>query len=123
MPHEEKDCKCRGGAARSDYRKRSGAARDPNSALRNCRAQQERQRRIAGHRIIFLRLRKRQKHQRKARPAQCKQARAPRPIHGLKGKLRDRQENKSSTEIARPYEAAKKKGATRKSNRAGSACS
>ena len=77
-------------ASAGDYRQEARAAVHPHAARRDGRSQQERERRINRHGIVFLRGGKREKHQHKANPAKRQQARFCRSIHGPERKLGNR---------------------------------
>src|SRR6267142_446522 len=90
--YQEKNGDSRERCAAGNNRKRASAETDPITALGHGRPEQQSHRRIAGHRVIFLRRREREKHQDKSDPANRQQTCAARTVDGLERKLCDRWE-------------------------------
>src|SRR5260370_28314430 len=88
--------------AAGNYRKNASSTADPLTSLSHRRAEQQGQRRIARHRIVFLRRGKREEHQDKPDPANRQQTDAPRAVDRFKRKLGD------SGEVDAPWKKPQK---------------
>ena len=97
VPHRRASEYKRQRGARAMAAKHARAPPDPDASGRHGRTEQQRQRRITGHRIVFLRGRKREEYQHEADPAQRQQTRLPGAIHRLERKLQHRRESTRST--------------------------
>ncbi len=92
MAHAAINGEGRDGGARGDHGKRARAAADPNASRGHGGADQQGERRIARHGIIFLRGGKREENQHEAEPAERQQARAAGAVNWLEGKFGDGRE-------------------------------
>src|SRR5579864_8320910 len=89
MPHQEEDCEDYHRRAPGNQRKNASSPPHPAAAGIHRSAQQQRERRVARHRVILLRGGKCEENQNEGRPAKCQQARFSRAIQWLERKLRD----------------------------------
>src|SRR5580704_1452061 len=94
-----------------DRREYACASLDPNPFCRHRAAQQQRKRRIAGHRIILLRGGKGEENQNKTCPAYRQQPSTPRTINGFERKFRDSREINAPGK--QPYDVQQPKVKTR----------
>src|SRR6202035_133453 len=90
VAHRDKNCYGSKARAPGNYRQKACAAANPIATHGHCRAQQQRERRVAWHRVVLLRRRESEKEQKKSRPAQGDQAGPTSAIHRLEGKPSDR---------------------------------
>src|SRR6266851_664262 len=89
ITHQEKNGDAKESRAAGNYGKNAGSTPDPIPALSHCGAQQQSQRGIAGHRVIFLRGGKCEEDQDKSGPANGQQMRAASAVNRFKRKLGD----------------------------------